>query len=63
MQGNGEFKNRMDTAVQLIKKTSIKIDGNTENGITVENAGNNDSSNPMSDQEILDSLMPSANSL
>ena len=63
MQGNADFKSRMTTEVSLIKKTNINVDGQSAKPISVENGGNNDTPNPMTDQEILDSLMPSANSL
>jgi len=64
MQGNTEFKNRMDTAVKLIRNTNINVDGHaTDNAVTVQNGVNNDTSNPMSEQDILDSLMPNSNSL
>lgn len=63
MQGNAEFKSRMTTEVSLIKHTNINIDGHSANPVSIENGSNNDTPNPMTDQEILNSLMPSANSL
>lgn len=65
MQSDANFTSHIQENVKNIKKLKIGIDGGVpvEQSITTSNAENNDSSHPMSDDEILDSLMPNSYSM
>lgn len=65
MQSNTDFSTHMKKEVSLIRQTSINVDGHADPQkiVTIENAGNDTTQNPMTEDDILESLMPSANSL
>ena len=64
MQDNAGFKNRMNAAVKEIRKTNVTFDGAADiNSVIKTNDASSSSPNPMSEGEILDSLMPNANSM
>ncbi len=64
MQSNSDFKTRMNNEAALIRKTNIIVDGHSKDKhVSVNNAGNDDVPNPMSESDIVDSLMPDGNSL
>jgi len=62
MQSNTQFTSYMTDEVSKIKQKKIIVDG-AANTVTTINADNDSSSNQMSDNELLNSLMPNANSL
>lgn len=65
MQSNADFSTHMKKEVSLIRQTSINVDGHADPQkiVTIENAGNDTTQNPMTEDDILESLMPTANSL
>ena len=65
MQGNADFSEHMKTQVSLIRQTSINVDGHADPQkiVSTENAGNDTTQNPMTEDDIFESLMPSANYL
>jgi hypothetical protein len=64
MQGNSDFRASMADQAAVIRKTNIIVDGHSKDKpVSVNNAGNDDAPNPMSEDDILNSLMPDGNSL
>lgn len=63
MWENTQFNTQMKAQAEIIRTTTINVNNASPQKISIENSANDNSPNPMSNDDILQTLMPNANSM